>query len=344
MAMAPDVAEALERKSALKPMLKKQCRGRWELVVLLPDGSFTVYNTLEQASKARTRYGGMEPQASPLETKPKRAPRKPATAVTVPAEPAPRPTPPAAPEPERAPVVIDLAKLERATTIQPGVNIVKYPKPEFVDERVWVPGDETAANNFDWSKVDLELKAFELRDRMADGYPAAMGFYYHPDVLAVYGMDTKIVEDAMRHPDRVEVKPESFGKTKGWPVIGFYRGDVTVVVGFRIPTRPMIIAAYVTSTLQHDTHRTEGAGAGGGGMKKRPGVPTTTSALAKRLQELGAELREDHKGTKATVIYRGQELGCVSMGDLVKKDVIESDYQRMQRKIHARFQSMIATG
>jgi hypothetical protein len=54
-------------------------------------------------------------------------------------------------------------------------------------------------------------------------------------------------------------------KDKRYPVLGFHRGDVQVILGLRQPMTPKVIAAYATSLLAHDTHRVGHTGGGGSG-------------------------------------------------------------------------------
>jgi hypothetical protein len=58
------------------------------------------------------------------------------------------------------------------------------------------------------------------------------------DVLATTGFVTEDVDAALRNPSRVEIRPESWEKTKRYPVLAFYRGDVQVILGMRTPTKP----------------------------------------------------------------------------------------------------------
>ena len=171
----------------------------------------------------------------------------------------------------------------------------------------------------------------ELFDLLTD-YRAGMSvpFSYHPDVLALYGLNTDEVETAVREPQRVEVRPES--KTKGYPVLKFVRGDVQVIMGYRDRQRPAVIAAYWESLLGADVYRVERHG--GGGKRGANGLPTNTGALMKRLRERGAQI-EESDGRTASVSYNGQDLGKITVSGVVTKAQVASDYQRCIRKMHA---------
>lgn len=169
---------------------------------------------------------------------------------------------------------------------------------------------------------------FDLFEDVKGGLPGGYPFTYHPDVLALHGLNKDEVETAVRNPERVEIRPESKGK--GYPVLGFQRGDVRVIMGFRNRVKPAVIACYWTTLLAHDTYRVDRHG--GGGRRTSAGLPSRPDVAIKRLRQLGAEIAEGDK--TATVTYRGQELGQISLGN-TPKDTVHSDYQRMQRKMHA---------
>ncbi len=77
-------------------------------------------------------------------------------------------------------------------------------------------------------------------------------------------------------------------KDKRYPVLGFYRGDVTVILGLRQPVTPKVIAAYATSLLQHDTHRVGHTG-GGGGKRSASGLPCNPRQVVSQLGFGGAQ-------------------------------------------------------
>jgi hypothetical protein len=194
---------------------------------------------------------------------------------------------------------------------------------------VWtsVPGET-------WSDSDLEATAYQLLVKCMDGLPEEIGFDYKEDVLATAGFREEDVVSAVRHPQRVEIRPESWDKEKRYPILGFTKGDVQVIMGMRQPTKPRVIAAYWTSLLAADAYRV--ARHGGGGSKKSTGLPTSPAAAMSRLRAAGCELDGDPMTAKALkVTYKGQDLGKITCGNAVPKLTVQSDYQRTVRKMQA---------
>lgn len=177
---------------------------------------------------------------------------------------------------------------------------------------------------------ELEQGVFDLYEDVKAGLPSAYPFIYHPNVLALAGLNKGEIEGAIRSPEFVEVRPETKGK--GYPVFGFQRGDVRAILGFRDKSQPAIIAAYWTTLMAHDTYRVERSGKAGG-SKAATGLPSNPGASLKRLRNLGADVVEN--GKTAAVKYRGQELGQVTCGIGVPKLQVQTDYQRCLRKMHA---------
>jgi transcriptional regulator with XRE-family HTH domain len=193
---------------------------------------------------------------------------------------------------------------------------------------VWtsVPGEG-------WDDSELEATAYQLLVKCMNGLPDEIGFDYKEDVLATAGFVEEDVIAAVRSPQRVEIRPESWDKEKRYPILGFTRGDVQVIMGMRQPNKPRVIAAYWTSLLQQDNYRVNRHG--GGGSKKAEGLPTTVGASVTRLRSRGCEIPEwgpDEKPIHVT--YKGQDLGKITVGAKTKM-VIQSDYQRCLRKMQA---------
>jgi hypothetical protein len=194
---------------------------------------------------------------------------------------------------------------------------------------VWtsVPGES-------WSDSDLEASAYQLLVKCMDGLPEEIGFDYKDDVLATAGFVEEDVIAAVRNPQRVEIRPESWDKEKRYPILGFTKGDVQVIMGMRTPTKPRVIAAYWTSLLQADSYRVDRHG--GGGRKKSTGLPTNPGTSMSRLKTMGCEIEGDPLKDKAVkVTYRGQDLGKITCGAAVPKLTVQSDYQRTLRKMQA---------
>lgn len=214
---------------------------------------------------------------------------------------------------------------------QGGVTVLRADRDRSYlrDREEYVEADPSSPG-FDWSAVSagVEGSAHQLCQRFSRGY--AGHFTWLPDVLALEGMDLGIVEDALRHAERVEVRPES--KPKGYPILGFHRGDVLTVLGFKNPEKPCVIAAYVSSRLEHDTHRVEHHGGGAGG-KAEKGLPKTPTQLLSRLRSMGCKTEPDAAHQRAVVTYDGHDLGKVSIAQGTTRQQVETDYQRCVRRV-----------
>jgi hypothetical protein len=184
------------------------------------------------------------------------------------------------------------------------------------------------------SDAELDSTAYQLLVKCMNGLPDEYGYDYKDDVLATAGFQHEDVDSALRNPDRVEIRPESWDKEKRYPILGFYRGDVCAILGMRIPAKPRVIAAYWQSLMLADTHRV--GRVGGGGSKKQTGLPTRPTAAIERLRAKGAEIPDPGPDEKpVTVMYHGQDLGKISTDRKTSKATVQSAYQRMLRKIEA---------
>lgn len=271
------------------------------------------------------------------------------------APPAPKPAPPPKKIAKKAPVPAPPKKRQPRTTVDiealaalvnfgqveittpaPGVKVVKAPpRPRTVDTLTSPMPDDEVIQNFDWDSVNLDATAARLRDLMKGGVPDAIRYSYSGDVLALYGMDLSLMDAALRSPERVEIRPESFDQSKRYPVLGFYRGDISVILGLRQPLTPKVIAAYATSRLEHDTHRVGHTG-GGGSKNGEKGLPTNPRQVANKLRARGAqvEINPLTEGDPVEVFYQGKSVGKISTGP-ASKETCASDYQRALRRIVA---------
>jgi len=189
-------------------------------------------------------------------------------------------------------------------------------------DTIHVPGEEVDDNT-------LTASGLELQERWSRGL--GIGYDIHPDVMALYGVDLDLVSSALDNPQSAELRPESYKKDKRYGVLQFSRGDIRVILGCKTPARPKVIAVYVTAMLEHDTHRTEGAG--GGGKRKQSGPPKTGAQVASRLRDLGAEVDMSVKEKVTTVFFDGKEMGKITVDP--DREQAESDWNRIQRKINA---------
>lgn len=221
--------------------------------------------------------------------------------------------------------------------IMPRLKVVRAPEP--APEPAPRPTWRWSGTEPNWDEIsgfELDATANDMRMACDRGLPAAVPYMIRDDVLALEGFDESAVERALREPDRVEIRPET--AEKKYPVLGFRRGDVVVILGMRTPRNPAIIAAYWTSLLSGYDPKAHRDRTGGGGSKAASGLPTTPKAVIKRLKMMGAAVDLDPSSVSAAtaeVRYDGQSLGKISIGEHVDRATVESDYQRMQRKIHA---------
>lgn len=246
------------------------------------------------------------------------------------------------PEPadDAAPLLTTKDLGSKATRPQGGVTVVGADGKVKTSEMLTVEADPDAPP---LEPHEADATTYDVYEDCKGGF--AGKFTYHPDVLALYGLDQDQCAAAIRQPQRVEIRPES--KSKGYPVLAFIRGDMRAILGFRNRNEPAVIAAYWLALMQHDTHRVDHVG--GGGAKREAGsttgVPTNPKTLMRRLRSLGAQVVEDAHGEKASVKYAGQDLGKVSIANRTAKAVVQTDWQRCQRKIHAIAQrEKVATG
>lgn len=296
--------------AGLRAVLEDACGGDWRRVTRAANGEYTVHN-------------------QPIEVAPK------PTRVRVPCR---------WDKPALAPPVIDLTdsgppvaqhptpSRGAALPHQPPAGRPPAPVQVEVDRPILspeVPADVLA--RFDWTSVDLAVTSVRLREICGDGLPEAIRYTYIPDVLALYGVDFDLLDSAVRNPHRVELRPEY--ADKGYAVLAFDRGDLQVIMGFRSPINPAVMAVYATSRIEHDTHRVEHHASG---KKTRvKGLPKTAKAVAQALRTRGAEVAAAELTSKTlTVRYKGQELGQISTGETVDRRTAEADYQRMIRKMH----------
>lgn len=221
-----------------------------------------------------------------------------------------------------------------------GVNVIKTRGPE--DERpreILTSLPRSRHGEIDWHAEDLELSASQLLEMCRNGIPDNLQFSVAVEVLMVYGLEMEAVEATLRHPRRVEIRPESFEKTKHYPILGFYRGDVAIILGMRIPSAPQVIAAYVGSLLTPDGYTRPTPTTGGGGARRQQGLPKSWKASVRALRAEGAYINDEiltaQLADRVDVLYANQNLGKISIGEKVPRQQVESDYQRCLRKIAA---------
>lgn len=201
-------------------------------------------------------------------------------------------------------------------TYEPLTRNVLAPVPSPVDDNV------------------LTAHSTALLDLCKDGLPMNLGYDFKEDVLAMYGLDHDLLEAALRNPERVEIRPETHTQDKRYCILGFYRGDLEIILGMRSPSTPRVIAAYAGSRLAHDTHRPGVSGGSGGSKATAPkGLPKSSRQVATRLRARGALVTLDMVEDTTEVHYKDQMLGRIACnGD---RATCEADYQRTIRRMEA---------
>jgi hypothetical protein len=181
------------------------------------------------------------------------------------------------------------------------------------------------------SLPDVGHTASAFAKAYAGGLPEVLGFQWLWQVRDLRGVTLDAVKAALRNPQRVTVRPES--QDKGYPVLRFGRGDVDVILGFRMPRLPMVIACYAASRT--DAHALPGVvnRTGGGGSKEKDSTaPKDGRALASKLKKYGVIITPDDKDEKALLSYKGQEIGHISLNTQNKETVL-NDWSRARRRI-----------
>ncbi len=310
----------------VRALLSQRCGGDWSRVTQEPDGSVIVHNHPQsiQRRMATARTVELPPEGetrTQIKNGAKKAakkptPKPPQVPAVTPATPKPRAkkaakkaAPPSFSEPS---VPVPLA----AAPVPPPVPAQREPQWQVL------PG-----SGEEQDPEKLAGAVYTLAQVCANGLPPEYPVTFHEDVLALSFVNPDEAETAMRHPERVVVAEQS--REKGYPVLRFHKGSVTVVVGFKSRTTPSIIAVYYAETIARNG---EGA-AGGGGKRQGMGVPKTTSQLIKALRELGVEF--DTEEEHPVVTFAGNDLGKITLTRVRQKAEVESDWQRIQRKVAA---------
>lgn len=193
-----------------------------------------------------------------------------------------------------------------------------------------IPG--TPDPTFDMSTLpDVGDTANTFATAYRQGLPPVIGFQWLWRVKELRGVSLDVVISALRNPQQVTVRPES--QDKGYPVLKFTRGDVDVIVGFRMPRLPMVIACYTASRLDANAipgmvNRT----GGGGSREKDSSAPKDGRALANKLRKYGVTITPDDKEERALLSYQGQDIGHITL-NTVDKNTVLNDWSRARRRI-----------
>ena len=346
-----EVAAALRKVPPIvRQHLKDQCDGDWDRVSVDGKGSFHVANSARAAMDtyaqrlAAMSTGPAPPAPVPEERKPESRQQD---------HPAPVPAPAATPAPATKAPSRSVVRRKLRTVVDPKalvalvsgpehveeeaprseVNIVSAPARPRVEQTKFLEADLTR-HTLDIDSIALTRSANSLRDKFQHGVPGNIRPSYKDEVLEVWAVTVDMMEGTLRHPERVEIRPETYDETKRYPVLGFHRGDMVVILGLKYPATPAVIAAYASAKLMHDTHRV--GHTGGGGAKAKAGLPKTAREVIKTLKDRGCKIEVDELSDKPVeVSYKGESLGKISTASNTPRATAEGDYQRTIRKMHA---------
>lgn len=326
-------ADRQRMSAAVRSMLLAQADGDWGRITIDQSGALQVHNSAALASAAA--HGGRPAPAAPSapDTAPDRA--KPATTSAEVSQSGARATPGPPAVSRRHPTLqaSQLADVFGSAVPRPsGVRVVARP----VGQRQQ-PAAQAAlidGGSFDWTTVNIGSTAAGLRARLQGGLPEQMQYTFLDDVRDICGVDATLVDDALRRPARVVVSPAT--PDKGYPVLIFYRGDLQIILGFRNPTLPLVMAAYALSRIDTDAIPITRMQTGGGGARRLHGLPRNVDQLVSRIRKAGGTVADfGLDATSAEVFYNGQMLGRVSVGPGTERSRVHQDWQRIQSKMGA---------
>lgn len=171
-----------------------------------------------------------------------------------------------------------------------------------------------------WEHVGLGEATLKLKELCAEGIPEVFELDFSDSVLRYDGIDFQEIADATRYPRDVKISDSVM--EKGYPILEFTRGR-TVIVGFRDPERPMVMAITGTASQGGSRHGSFRASVR---IERRP---ATAAQLVDRLTRLGASISTDKGLTK--VNYQGRYLGPINSPNDDREFVVDKDW----RRIHA---------
>jgi len=146
------------------------------------------------------------------------------------------------------------------------------------------------------------------------------------DFIEMYQFPKELLEDVVRAPESIHVDPSS--EEKGYKVLQFRRGDISVVVGLRDPESPSVLHVWLHGVEEGDQHQGKAAGFASGGGKN----PKSPQQLRGWLQAQGCRLAHNGRG-HYNVYWNDILLG--SVGSTVKAQAVLNDYSFMRRRLAA---------
>jgi len=147
------------------------------------------------------------------------------------------------------------------------------------------------------------------------------------DFVITYDFPKELLEDVVRAPGEITTDPSS--DEKGYKVLQFRRGDITVVVGLRDPEFPSVLHVWLHGVEEGDQHHVgKNPGYAGGGGKN----PKSPQQLRGWLQSEGCSLVHNGRG-HYNVYWRDILLGGI--GSTMKAQAVLNDYSFMRRRLAA---------
>jgi len=147
------------------------------------------------------------------------------------------------------------------------------------------------------------------------------------DFVELYQFPKELLVDVVRAPE--EITPDASSGEKGYKVLQFRRGDITVVVGLRDPEHPTVMHVWLHGVEEGDQHHTsKSPGYAGGGGKN----PKSPQQLRGWLQSEGCTLAHNGRG-HYNVYWNDVLLGGV--GSTMKAQAVLNDYMFMRRRLAA---------
>jgi len=145
------------------------------------------------------------------------------------------------------------------------------------------------------------------------------------DFIELYQFPKDLLMDVVRAPGEIHLDPSS--EDKGYKVLQFRRGDITVVVGLRDPKYPTVMHVWLHGVEEGDQHHVgKSPGYAGGGGKN----PKSPQQLRGWLQSQGCSLAFNGRG-HYNVYWNDVLLGGI--GSTQKAQAVLNDYTFMKRRL-----------
>jgi hypothetical protein len=148
------------------------------------------------------------------------------------------------------------------------------------------------------------------------------------DFIEMYQFPVDLLLDVVKSPESIKLDPSS--ADKGYKVLQFRRGDISVVVGLRDPEHPTVIHVWlhgVEEGVDHSVRTGKATGWGSGGASKTPKSP---QQLRGWLQSEGCTLAHNGRG-HYNVYWNDVLLGGI--GSTMQAQAVMNDYSFIRRRL-----------